>query len=66
MWGCVAILTNITVSLIYVLRNKEELGNLGKNNLILLSLVLSPTVPYIMIYLFFVFILSGFTFSSMF
>ena len=66
LWGAMAVLTNINLSLLYVFKKRQEFGNLSKNNLILISFVFSMTVPYIIIYLLFIFILNGFSLANVF
>lgn len=58
--GLSSVALNITLSFIYVCLKKDEMSYPGKSHLSLGLYVLTLVIPYIMLYLMFVFLLNGF------
>lgn len=66
LWGGVAVGINIILSTIYIISRRKETDENAGSYLILISMVLSMTIPYIMIYFFLVFMVNGFRLTNIF
>jgi len=66
LWGGFAIGINIILSIIYIISKRKEIDVNAGSYLILISIVLSMTIPYIMIYFLLVFVVNGFSLTNIF
>ncbi len=58
--GLSVVLINIGLSFVYALFHRDKMGNWAANHFTLAVYILTLSIPYTMIYLFFVFLLGGF------
>jgi hypothetical protein len=58
--GLATVASNIAVSFIYACLNKEQMGDLGENNLLLVVRILTLAIPFAFFYVAFAFLLNGF------